>query len=274
MFSCSACKVLYVSVWFGFRTSRNAKIGGLPLNDNAYVFDKDTVGTCKNLLSNAGTLRRDLLVIHPDAAHITVPRNLPGGFLKWDFALTALHMKEYGVVCRVNYILLRYKNFGLKGGFGKRSPERDALEIEAANHMSHRWPDWCLMSVKKPGHILLKVPKKERLELPEWVPPRIDSSRTKPTKWKNDAERQASNRRAKLPAKARKLLKTAPDHLHQAIGKTRYKKSVRTYSCPKCGGNISSTLLTGRVKGLTGHIGSCRFTFTVKEGLVLKTIHK
>ena len=273
-FSCCGCEPLHLSVWCGVRTAWNAKIGGLPLNDNAYVFDNDTARICKNLLSNAGTLRRDLLVIHPGAAHITVPRNLPGGSLKWEFALTALHMKEYGVVCRVNYILLRYKNFGLNGGFGKRSPERDALEIEAAKHMFHRWPNWCFMSVKKPGRILLKVPQKDRLKLPEWVPPRIDSSRTKPTKWKDDAERRASTFRAQLPLKARRVLKTAPDHLHQVLGKIGYKKAVRTYFCPQCGGNISTTLFTGRVKGLTGHIGSCRFTFTVKQGIVVKAIHK
>lgn len=74
---------------------------------------------------------------------------------KEDYDITLQHIKEYGGVCRINYLAPEFKHYNNKGGVVDYRNEH--VEQESIRHLRAKWGQSIRDNPKRPNEILLKI---------------------------------------------------------------------------------------------------------------------
>ena len=83
--------------------------------------------------------------------------------LKSDYDYTLQHVERYGGVVRCNDLLLSFDHYSNAGGvvnYRKRDMNDDMVR-----RLERKWPGWIRKNPKRPGEILLTVPRRQRVSL-------------------------------------------------------------------------------------------------------------
>lgn len=83
--------------------------------------------------------------------------------LKEDYAFTADHILTYGGVLRCNDIIPDFKHYTNKGG--AVDVRNDEVEAEMCRYLVKRYPGMIRLNSKRKNEVLLKAPRKKRIDL-------------------------------------------------------------------------------------------------------------
>lgn len=85
----------------------------------------------------------------------SIPRYDEKLLTKEDYDITLQHVKEYGGVCRINYLAPEFKHWNNAGGVVDY--RTDEVEQKSVNYLKEKWGNVIRDNIKRPNEILLRL---------------------------------------------------------------------------------------------------------------------